>query len=194
MVGIGMTERVFGKNPFSVPLQLARACRRDLRRTVTSRVNVAVALLIAAGNAQATEPIVGDALVIDGDTIEIAGEQIQFHGVDAPEDWQVCLDETGADYACGEEAARALDEFLAASRPTRCEFVRRDRYGRFIGACFRKDGEDVNRWLVSTGNAVERENHGQGVYASAQESARSAGVGIWRGQPKREHTQQVAEE
>ncbi|HXV30441.1 MAG TPA: thermonuclease family protein [Sinorhizobium sp.] len=148
--------------------------------------------LLIAGTAQATRPIVGDALVIDGDTIEISGERIQLSGVDAPEGWQVCLDERGADYPCGEVSAQALDRFLSASRPTRCEFVTRDRYGRFIGTCFREDGKDVNHWLVSTGNAVERENQGAGLYASAQEMARSAGAGIWRGQPKGERTQRVA--
>lgn len=28
------------------------------------------------------------ASVIDGDTIEIAGERIRFNGIDAPESWQ----------------------------------------------------------------------------------------------------------
>ncbi|WP_331377114.1 thermonuclease family protein [Sinorhizobium chiapasense] len=137
---------------------------------------------MTANTAQGAEPIVGDALVVDGDTIEIAGERIQFSGVDAPEGWQVCLDEKGLDYRCGKEAASALDAFLTASRPTRCELVKRDRYGRFVGTCFRADGKDVNRWLVETGNAIDREEHSKGVYADAQATARSSGAGIWRSQ------------
>ncbi|MQW89460.1 succinoglycan biosynthesis protein exoi [Sinorhizobium saheli] len=138
--------------------------------------------LVLPHGATAAEPVVGTASVIDGDTIEIGGQRIQLNGVDAPEKWHVCLDESGADYRCGAESASALAAFLSASRPTRCEFVGRDRHGRPKGTCFRADGMDVNRWLVETGNAVDRETHGNGLYASAQEIARSAGAGIWRGQ------------
>ena len=145
----------------------------------------ALATPVLLAVAKAAEPIIGQAFVIDGDTIEIAGERIQLNAVDAPEDWQVCLDETGADYRCGKESASALDAFLSASRPTRCEFVGRDRFGRFIGTCFRADGKDVNRWLVESGNAVDREIASKGPYASAQEMAKSNGAGLWRGQPDR---------
>ncbi|MQX14125.1 succinoglycan biosynthesis protein exoi [Sinorhizobium terangae] len=146
------------------------------------KIKLFLVLLMTANSAQADEPIIGQASVVDGDTIEVAGERIQLSGVDAPEGWQVCLDEKGLDYRCGDEAASALDAFLAASRPTRCELVKRDRYGRFVGTCFRADGKDVNRWLVETGNAIDREEHSKGVYADAQATARSAGAGIWRSQ------------
>ncbi|MEY9587569.1 hypothetical protein ABIA15_006390 [Sinorhizobium fredii] len=43
-------------------------------------------LLATAAAAAQTGPIIGDAFVVDGDTIEIAGERIQLSGVDAPED------------------------------------------------------------------------------------------------------------
>ncbi|MCA1403683.1 thermonuclease family protein [Ensifer sp. IC3342] len=129
----------------------------------------------------AEEPIIGRASVIDGDTIEIRGERIRLHGVDAPESWQFCEDGDGGTYRCGKEAAFALDRFLAASRPTRCEFVERDRYKRFVGVCFRADGREVNRWLVESGNAVDWERYSKGAYADAQEAAQSAGIGVWRG-------------
>ncbi len=47
-----------------------------------------------AGPAEANEPVTGRASVVDGDTIEIAGERIRFNGVDAPESWQICHDVT----------------------------------------------------------------------------------------------------
>lgn len=131
---------------------------------------------IAAG------PLIGRPSVIDGDTIEIAGERIRLHGVDAPESWQKCEDGDGGAYRCGKEAAVALDRFLAASRPTRCKVVERDRYQRFVGVCFRADGREVNRWLVESGNAVDWERYSKGAYADAQEAARSNGAGIWRGE------------
>ncbi|WP_103452604.1 MULTISPECIES: thermonuclease family protein [Sinorhizobium] len=158
-------------------------------------IPIVLVLLAAPDAAAAAGPVGGDASVVDGDTIEIAGERIQLYGVDAPEDWQFCLDETGADYHCGKEAALALKAFLSASRPTRCTFAGRDRYGRYIGACFRADGKDVNRWLVESGHAVSREeNHDKGLYAAAQEMARSLGAGMWRGQARAEASSHVAEE
>ncbi|RVO68351.1 thermonuclease family protein [Sinorhizobium meliloti] len=129
----------------------------------------------------AAEAIVGRAAVIDGDTIEIRGEHIRLHGVDAPESWQSCNDGGGVTYRCGKEVAMALDQFLAASRPTRCEFVERDRYGRFVGICFRADGREINRWLVESGKAVDWARYSDGRYAAVQATARSKGVGLWRG-------------
>ncbi|THK35662.1 thermonuclease family protein [Ensifer sp. MPMI2T] len=141
------------------------------------------ALVIAAApseSARAGEELTGRASVID--TIEISGERIRLHGVDAPESWQKCEDGDGGTYRCGKEAAFALDRFLATSRPTRCEFVERDRYQRFVGICFRADGREVNRWLVESGNAVDWGRYSKGAYADAQEATHSAGVGVWRGQ------------
>nr|WP_280663736.1 thermonuclease family protein [Sinorhizobium garamanticum] len=140
------------------------------------------ALAIAPfGFAHAGEPLIGRASVIDGDTIEIGGKRIRLNGVDAPESWQKCGDVDGGTYRCGKEAAFALDRFLAASRPTRCEFIERDRYQRFVSVCFRADGREVNRWLVESGNAVDWRRYSKGAYADAQEAAQSAGVGVWRG-------------
>ncbi|QFI65812.1 thermonuclease family protein [Sinorhizobium alkalisoli] len=140
-----------------------------------------IALLSISQSASAVEPLIGRASVIDGDTIEIRGERIRLNGVDAPESWQQCEDENGRAYRCGKEAAAALDRFLAASRPTSCEFVDRDRYGRFVGRCFRADSREVNRWLVKSGNAVDWERYSNGAYADAQDEARARGAGIWRG-------------
>ncbi|PDT39797.1 MULTISPECIES: thermonuclease family protein [Sinorhizobium] len=144
---------------------------------------IAVALGVALP-ARSAGPIIGRATVVDGDTIEIRGERIRLHGVDAPESWQRCEDGDGGIYRCGKEAAFALEQFLAASRPTRCEVLERDRYDRFVGVCFRADGREVNRWLVESGNAVDWERYSQGAYADAQRSARSRGAGIWRGRFK----------
>jgi endonuclease YncB( thermonuclease family) len=123
----------------------------------------------------------GRASVIDGDTVEIAGKRIRFNGIDAPESRQHCADAKGFEYPCGRRAAQALDKFLAASRPLRCSFVDRDRYGRLVGDCERADARGVQQWLVEQGLALDWPKYSSGAYAGQQASAKAAGRGIWSG-------------
>jgi endonuclease YncB( thermonuclease family) len=124
---------------------------------------------------------VGRASVVDGDTIEIHGERIRFNGIDAPETSQTCVDGRRQKYRCGARAAEALAEFLSRSLPTRCEFVERDRYGRFVGNCFRADGASVQEWLVVNGYALDWPRYSAGAYAGQQEIAKSKKRGMWEG-------------
>ena len=141
-------------------------------------VLVFVALIITP--AQATD-VLGRASVIDGDTIDMQGERIRLNGIDAPESRQLCRNQAGSDYRCGKASAEALDLFLAASRPTRCEFINRDRYKRFVGNCFRADGQSVAAWMVRNGHALDWPRFSKGTYAEDQEAAKAAGVGVWQG-------------
>jgi endonuclease YncB( thermonuclease family) len=125
--------------------------------------------------------IIGRATVIDGDTIEIQGERIRLSGIDAPETAQLCRNAQQQAYRCGAAAARVLDKFLAASRPTRCEFVERDRYGRFVGDCYRADGAGVAASLVRSGWAVDWPRYSKGEYADEQQIARVERLGLWAG-------------
>ncbi|WP_246804836.1 thermonuclease family protein [Mesorhizobium mediterraneum] len=123
----------------------------------------------------------GRASVIDGDTVEIKGKRIRFNGIDAPESRQYCSDAKGFEYPCGRRAAQALDKFLAASRPLRCSFVDRDRYGRLVGNCDRADGRSVQRWLVEQGLALDWPRYSNGAFAAEQVSAKAARRGVWQG-------------
>lgn len=127
------------------------------------------------------EAMTGRATVVDGDTVEIRGQHIRFNGIDAPETRQRCLDQKGRNYRCGVVAAEALDEFLSTSRPLRCEFVDRDRYGRFVGRCFRADGKDVAAWLVRQGHALDWPRYSRGDYADEQANAHKEKTGLWAG-------------
>lgn len=131
--------------------------------------------------APAAEPIQGRASVIDGDTIEVAGQRVRFNGIDAPESTQQCEDVQGFRYLCGAKVAEILDEFLAQSRPVRCDFVEWDQYGRYVGNCFTADGKSVAAWLVERGHALDWPKYSGGAYVVEQAAARKAKRGIWSG-------------
>ncbi len=71
--------------------------------------------------------------MIDGDTLEIHGQRVRLHGIDAPESRQLCrLD--GKPWQCGKDAANALAEKIAR-RPVTGEDLGRDQYKRIIARC-----------------------------------------------------------
>lgn len=122
--------------------------------------------------------IAGRASVIDGDTIEIHGQRIRLHGVDAPESAQLCQRPSGKTWRCGQQAALALADRI--DRATiRCGPRDRDRYGRVVAICF-KGTEDLNRWLVSAGWAVAYRRYSL-EYVAEEESAQHRKVGVWSG-------------
>jgi endonuclease YncB( thermonuclease family) len=121
----------------------------------------------------------GRATVIDGDTIEIRGERLRLHGIDAPDRQQWCLDEWGARYPCGQRAALALADRIGAGN-VRCDLLDRDRYDRHIARCFQGNA-DLNRWMVQHGHAVAY-RHYSTEYVSVEAHARGQRIGVWQGE------------
>ena len=89
--------------------------------------------------------VTGVASVIDGDTIEVHGQRIRLHGIDAPESRQLCR-RGGKPWQYGKDAANALAGKIAR-QPVTCEHLGRDRYERIIGRCT-VAGEDMEKWMV----------------------------------------------
>ena len=121
---------------------------------------------------------VGRASVIDADTIEIHGERIRLHGVDAPEGRQNCFMPDNTPWRCGQQGALALSDFLG-SAPVSCERLDTDRYGRMVGRC-NAQGQDVSAWLVVSGWAMAYVKYSRD-YVVAEQIAREARLGIWQG-------------
>jgi endonuclease YncB( thermonuclease family) len=122
--------------------------------------------------------ITGPAHIIDGDTIDIAGQRIRLHGIDAPETFQTC-DDGGVTWPCGKHATAALVEFIDAS-PVSCEGDDIDRYGRTIAICYVR-GLDIEAWLVRNGWALAYRKYSLD-YIDEETAAQHARVGLWRGE------------
>ncbi|MFC7540391.1 thermonuclease family protein [Siccirubricoccus deserti] len=100
----------------------------------------------------AAEPLIGRASVIDGDTIEIHGQRIRIHGIDAPEVRQPCVTAAGHAWRCGRQAALKLAAAIGDG-PVRCEPRSRDRFRRVVAVCWRSR-QDLGAWMVANGWAV----------------------------------------
>lgn len=146
-----------------------------------SGATAAVGLLSAttAAPAASSDPIEGQASVIDGDTIEIHGQRIRLAGIDAPESDQLCRDADSNHYRCGQKAANDLAAFIDR-RPVTCIEVDRDRYQRSVAVCT-VGGVDMADWLVRGGLALDWPRYSNGDYAVAQADAERGSKGMWSG-------------
>jgi endonuclease YncB( thermonuclease family) len=133
-------------------------------------------LFLALTGPSGAATIQGTASVIDGDTLEVHGERIRLHGIDAPESAQTCELRNGKQWRCGQEAANELSDYIAR-RPVICEGQDRDRYGRLIAVCS-VGGLDLNLWLVEQGWAVAY-RHYSTDYVDPESKARAKEIGIW---------------
>jgi len=119
------------------------------------------------------ERVAGPARVLDGDTVEIAGETIRLLHIDAPETAQTC----GAQ-RCG-VAATAHLAALVAGRQVVCTAEARDVYDRLLAVCH-AGGRDLNRAMVADGHAMVFRRYSD-TYDVEERTARAVGRGMWAG-------------
>lgn len=161
--------------PVSIRSAVASAARSPHARTLLAALAVATIVLPtpSATLADAT----GEAQVIDGDTLQVAGERVRLQGIDAPESRQSCS-VGGIGYACGENAKRLLMGATAGKVIT-CKGEKRDRYGRLVAVCYAGD-DDLNAMMVRDGWALAYRRYGK-EYVGAETEARAQGAGMWQG-------------
>ena len=148
-----------------------------LNRPINALLIILLAIC-AATSATAETRLTGRASVIDGDTIEIHGQRVRLHGIDAPESGQLCRDGMGINYRCGQAAALHLDD-LVRDKLVDCVSDQVDRYGRLIARCS-VNGVSIGASLVYDGVAVAYRQYSN-QYVLMEVDAQKAGRGLWAG-------------
>lgn len=141
------------------------------------RAAAAVLLVLIASSTQAKD-LAGAAQVKDGDSLVVNGQEVRLHGVDAPEWKQPCTLPAGGEWHPGQEATAWLRSVLA-DRTVACKPEVRDSYGRVVATCY-VDGKNLNEWLVREGWAQAYRRYSD-RYVPAEDEARKAKRGLWRG-------------
>tara|TARA_A100001391_G_C5001390_1_gene260859 strand:- start:191 stop:646 length:456 start_codon:yes stop_codon:yes gene_type:complete len=135
-------------------------------------------LLLFVSSNSVIADVVGSARVIDGDTLEISGQRIRIHGIDAPEGRQTCT-RGQTIWLCGKKAAKAMIALVRGSE-VKCEAIDTDRYGRIVGKCF-ANGRDVGKALVMDDLALAYRQYSTD-YIQVEASAKAARRGLWAGE------------
>jgi endonuclease YncB( thermonuclease family) len=138
---------------------------------------LAIPLLLLPAVAAAAD-ITGVPKIREGDQITIGNSRIRLGGIDAPSVDQLCLNTKGERWTCG---VAARDELIkhAENKPWSCHVNRVDRRGRSVAKC-EVDGEDIQKWMVTSGWALSyaRFSHD---YDADEKAARDAKAGMWQG-------------
>jgi len=135
----------------------------------------------------AASMLVGQAVVIDGDTLDIGTARIRLEGIDAPELGQSCATRPHSGDAvrpsgggwknAGRQAATALRRMIGR-QPVVCRVLGTDRYGRSLASC-RAGQHDLNAEMVRNGWAWAFVRYST-TYVDEERAARRNSVGVWR--------------
>lgn len=124
--------------------------------------------------------LVGQPRIIDADTIELQGQRLRLTGIDAPETRQICTNNEGQQWPCGEAATHAFSQRIGTGA-IQCRIVGRDtKWNRDLARCFKGD-VDLNKWLVRSGWAVSYSRDGS-LFMPDEAMARFKKRGLWQGQ------------
>ena len=137
-------------------------------------VLLALALALAPTPALA-QTIVGRAVAVDGDTLDMTGVRIRLFGIDAVERGQTC-ERAGVAWRCGDEAHALLGE-LVEGRVISCQQRDTDVYGRTVAVC-RAGAVDLSAAIAGAGLATALVQFSE-AYVAPAERARAQRLGIW---------------
>ena len=131
----------------------------------------------------ATPSHAANAIVRDGDTIQLGDVTYRLDGVDAPEIDQICINDQADPWSCGVEARDQLAK-LIAGRNVHCDDLGPDKLfrKRHAGVCMVEgDSTSLNQQVAQIGLAISVEPslkvHAKDDAAKAQADKR----GLWKG-------------
>jgi len=131
----------------------------------------------------ATPSHAANAIVRDGDTIQLGDVTYRLDGVDAPEFDQICINDQADPWSCGVEARDQLAK-LIAGRNVHCDDLGPDKLfrKRHAGVCMVEgDSTSLNQQVAQIGLAISVEPslkvHAEDDAAKAQADKR----GLWKG-------------
>lgn len=136
-------------------------------------------LLLSLGVFAAAAPraeaivVMGQAAVIDPETIVVGGQMIRLFGIAPPGRGSICLNRRHQQVSCWEESAWALQQ-LVQGREWYCEGNFLDAAGRLKGIC-RSGGLVINEFMVSHG-WCRATHHG---FKQFEMNARRQRLGMW---------------
>jgi len=150
----------------------------DVRSRAVGCAAVVAVLVVTALPARAE--LTGAAQIIDGNTLEVAGQRVELFGIDAPDLDQVCR-HAGRDYECGKVARAALWD-LVAGLDVVCtpEPGVPTEDGVVVATCT-AGGFSLNENMVHTGWALA-DRQASDRYVAKEEEAKEARRGLWRGE------------
>jgi endonuclease YncB( thermonuclease family) len=125
----------------------------------------------------------GTPRIIDGATLEIAGQRFRLHGIAVPELGQACR-RAHQEYPCGKVARAALWDLIAGLEVSCLPVaagVRAGGGGDAILATCTAGGTNLSQTMVETGWALADRSVSQD-YVALEEDAEAAGRGLWSGE------------
>ncbi|MEM1371568.1 MAG: thermonuclease family protein [Pseudomonadota bacterium] len=197
-----------GSNVFAASEIKAPADDRGGPARHTLDMTPSAAMASADGTVQLDLLVRGSARVVDGDTIDVAGQRVRLEGIDAPESAQRCLRQpptqnrqhananlADADAGPADDAARlpavaAAEAWRCGHAATRllhnligvqdvvCRGTSYDRRNRLIGRCW-AGARDLNAAIVANGLAWAFRKYSQ-TFIEHEARARTAGLGVWQ--------------
>ena len=124
----------------------------------------------------AAKTIIGNAKVIDGDTIYIGSNKIRLHGIDAPETTQTCKIDL-QDWYCGKQSTAELKKIID-NQSVECQVSDIDIYDRYVAICSTIK-TNLNKWMVKNGWAIAYRYYSTD-YILEEKYARENKLGIWK--------------
>ena len=115
--------------------------------------------------------------ILDGDTIHINKIKYRFHGIDAPEMKQICIDENNKNIKCGVLSKQKLVEKINHQK-VNCKHITVDRYKRVVAECF-VNNESLSGYLVKNGYAFAYRRYSD-QFVQDEEYAKLNQLGLWK--------------